>query len=263
MSASVKLESPPTKATPPHRGRDSEFDGSDEDDDHSMDGSQPQKRKASSAGSLDDSKGGFNKGLRHFSMRLCKKVEEKVMTTFNEVANEIVAEFAREGAALMGLAGSNHKASKSHSEKNIRRRVYDALNVLMAMGVINKVKKQITWQGLPSNTRRDLDTMERQIQEKQHAIVEKRQHLEELLVQSISYRNVVEKNKRSGGAANSEETIPIPFIIVNTSTSTRACPEALVSVCCACGAACMQRARFLYCVWRRHECLSCHQSVRL
>ena len=40
---------------------------------------------------------------------------------------------------------------KAYDEKNIRRRVYDALNVLMAMDIILKVKKEITWKGLPSN----------------------------------------------------------------------------------------------------------------
>jgi len=33
-------------------------------------------------------------------------------------------------------------------EKNIRRRVYDALNVLMAINVIRKEKKNIQWCGL-------------------------------------------------------------------------------------------------------------------
>eukprot|EP00750_Incisomonas_marina_P021259 INCI4245.2.p1 GENE.INCI4245.2~~INCI4245.2.p1 ORF type:complete len:247 (+),score=51.78 INCI4245.2:141-881(+) len=174
------------------------------------------KRKKASSSAPADSK--FNKGLRHFSMRLCKKVEEKVATTFNEVADEIVAEFAREGAAL--ALNGNQKLKKSHSEKNIRRRVYDALNVLMAMGVITKVKKQITWKGLPSNTRRDLDMTERQIQEKQQLIDEKRQHLEELLAQSISYHNVVEQNKRAKVAVAPDEKIPIPFIIVTTNSST-------------------------------------------
>lgn len=32
------------------------------------------------------------KGLRHFSMKVCKKVEEKGKTTYNEVADELVAE---------------------------------------------------------------------------------------------------------------------------------------------------------------------------
>ena len=37
-------------------------------------------------------------------------------------------------------------------QKNIRRRVYDALNVLMAMNIISKEKKEIRWIGLPTNS---------------------------------------------------------------------------------------------------------------
>ena len=36
--------------------------------------------------------------------------------------------------------------------KNIRRRVYDALNVLMAMNIIEKEKKEIRWVGLPTSS---------------------------------------------------------------------------------------------------------------
>ena len=36
-----------------------------------------------------------------------------------------------------------------YDEKNIRRRVYDALNVLMAIGAIAKEGKDIVWQGWP------------------------------------------------------------------------------------------------------------------
>jgi transcription factor Dp-1 len=34
-----------------------------------------------------------NKGLRHFSRRVCQKVEEKLVTNYNEVADELVLEF--------------------------------------------------------------------------------------------------------------------------------------------------------------------------
>ena len=34
-----------------------------------------------------------DKGLRHFSMKVCEKVEQKGKTTYNEVADELVAEF--------------------------------------------------------------------------------------------------------------------------------------------------------------------------
>jgi len=45
-------------------------------------------------------------------------------------------------------------------KKNIRRRVYDALNVLMAMDIITKEKKEIRWVGLPTNSRQDLNKLE-------------------------------------------------------------------------------------------------------
>ena len=35
-------------------------------------------------------------------------------------------------------------------EKNLRRRTYDALNVLAAIGVISKHKKDIQWVGWPT-----------------------------------------------------------------------------------------------------------------
>ena len=47
-----------------------------------------------------------------------------------------------------------------YDEKNIRRRVYDALNVLMAMDIISKEKKEIRWKGLPSNTKHDLELLQ-------------------------------------------------------------------------------------------------------
>jgi hypothetical protein len=41
---------------------------------------------------------------------------------------------------------------QSVDHKNIRRRIYDALNVLMAIDIIKKENKQIKWVGMPSNS---------------------------------------------------------------------------------------------------------------
>jgi len=51
---------------------------------------------------------------------------------------------------------------KQFDERNVRRRVYDALNVLMAVGVIRKDKatRKILWQGLPNKVQDALDVME-------------------------------------------------------------------------------------------------------
>lgn len=45
----------------------------------------------------------------------------------------------------------------AYDEKNIRRRVYDALNVLMALGVIEKDKKQIFWKGMRTTRESDVE----------------------------------------------------------------------------------------------------------
>lgn len=39
--------------------------------------------------------------------------------------------------------------NEQFDEKNIRRRVYDAFNVLIAIDVIAKDKKEIRWRGFP------------------------------------------------------------------------------------------------------------------
>jgi hypothetical protein len=82
-----------------------------------------------------------NKGLRHFSMKVCEKVESKGTTSYNEVADELVAEL-KDGGLDDGIC---------YDEKNIRRRVYDAINVLMALDIIAKEKKAIIWKGFPTS----------------------------------------------------------------------------------------------------------------
>lgn len=49
---------------------------------------------------------------------------------------------------------------QAYDQKNIRRRVYDALNVLMAMNIISKEKKEIRWIGLPTNSAQECQNLE-------------------------------------------------------------------------------------------------------
>mmetsp|Transcript_11490 Transcript_11490/g.25758 ORF Transcript_11490/g.25758 Transcript_11490/m.25758 type:complete len:503 (+) Transcript_11490:95-1603(+) len=154
-----------------------------------------------------------NKGLRHFSMRVCKKVEEKGTTSYNEVADELVTEFIEQRRAEIIAAGGDPNVElpptpktkksgkktagrdKGYDEKNIRRRVYDALNVLMAMDIISKEKKQITWKGLPSTAHHDLDVLQRERRARLEEIRRKQECLQELLVQNVCFSNLVKRNK--------------------------------------------------------------------
>lgn len=54
----------------------------------------------------------------------------------------------------------HHPFQQAYDQKNIRRRVYDALNVLMAMNIISKEKKEIRWIGLPTNSAQEFQNLE-------------------------------------------------------------------------------------------------------
>jgi E2F/DP family winged-helix DNA-binding domain len=49
-----------------------------------------------------------------------------------------------------------------YEEKNIRRRVYDALNVLLALNIISKDRKTIRWVGVPSDAAHTVAHLERE-----------------------------------------------------------------------------------------------------
>lgn len=54
---------------------------------------------------------------------------------------------------------SSVEKQQQYDEKNIRRRVYDALNVLMALDIISKDKKEIQWKGLPRTSLSDIEEL--------------------------------------------------------------------------------------------------------
>ncbi|XP_054840168.1 transcription factor Dp-2 [Eublepharis macularius] len=156
------------------------------------------------------------KGLRHFSMKVCEKVQRKGTTSYNEVADELVSEFTN--------CNSHIATGSAYDQKNIRRRVYDALNVLMAMNIISKEKKEIRWIGLPTNSAQECQNLEIEKQRRIERIKQKRAQLQELLLQQIAFKNLVQRNQqnehqnRTTPALNS--TIQLPFLIINTSKRT-------------------------------------------
>ena len=108
---------------------------------------------------------------------------------------------------------------KNHDDKNIRRRVYDALNVLMAMDIITKEKKEITWRGLPGSrvpgqdhfgngsslssshhrgSGRSRSERVKQLQDevakRQADIKRKRECLQELMTQNVCFHNLMARN---------------------------------------------------------------------
>jgi len=178
---------------------------SERDGDDSSDGQSNGKKRRKTTKSVGNEK--VNKGLRHFSLKVCQNVERKKQTTYNEVADELVAEF-----------NSSDKFKSPVDQKNIRRRVYDALNVLMAMGIITKEKKEIKWIGLPANAKQELEQLESEKQTRLEALKKKRASHNELRVPQTGYRSLIERNSKPEAATDSK--IELPFIIVNTKNTT-------------------------------------------
>lgn len=116
------------------------------------------------------------------------------------MANEIVKEYTTSNC-------------KELEQKNIKRRVYDAFNVLVAMNIIAKDKKEIRWVGLPVPSTQSLVDEKHIIRDR---IETKKLVLEDIKRQHQLYLGLVERNKDSIQFAD-ESKIQIPFIIVHTS----------------------------------------------
>ncbi|ONK57016.1 uncharacterized protein A4U43_C10F15690 [Asparagus officinalis] len=149
------------------------------------------------------------RGLRQFSMKVCEKVESKGRTTYNEVADELVAEFADP------VNGIGPPDQQQYDEKNIRRRVYDALNVLMAMDIISKDKKEIQWKGLPRTSLNDIEELKAERVALKSRIEKKAAYLQELEDQYIGLQNLVHRNEQLYGD-NPPGGVALPFILIQT-----------------------------------------------
>lgn len=132
-------------------------------------------------------------GLKEFSRAVWYKVMEKRETDYHEVpplntnacvivlldpwsrqyiairfvlhvqmAEEMLRDMDADGAVGHGTSSTGSKVQNPLDERNVRRRVYDALNVMMAVGVIEKdtAARKILWKGFAPKARDQTDGLE-------------------------------------------------------------------------------------------------------
>jgi hypothetical protein len=135
------------------------------------------------------------------------------------VADELVQEL-----------GAESSTGERFDHKNIRRRVYDALNVLMAIDVITKDKKEIKWLGLPNDLASDLGILEAEKAATEKRIADKKKSLTELIRRLISLKSLINRNKRQESKTTTShglienpvsERLPLPFILINAPKDCR------------------------------------------
>ncbi|PSC75281.1 transcription factor DPB [Micractinium conductrix] len=189
------------------------------------------RNAAAAAAGAEDASGNGGRGtgkggLRHFSLKVCEKVESKGDTSYEEVANELIADLAAEVAA--GLV------EQLHDEKNIRRRVYDALNVLEAIGMITKNKKAITWRGWPQGLGRSSEERLRAERGKAVERLEaKRQLLQDALHKANCLCNLVLRNHDAPAPAieaMQDAGLPVPNPLMLPFMLVRADADAVVEI---------------------------------
>ncbi|XP_045823993.1 transcription factor-like protein DPB [Trifolium pratense] len=181
-----------------------------QDDDAASQGVVASKRKKRGQRAVGGDKNG--RGLRQFSMKVCEKVESKGRTTYNEVADELVAEFSDPSNG-----GVMSPDQQQYDEKNIRRRVYDALNVLMAMDIISKDKKEIQWRGLPRTSQNDIEELKKERLGLRNRIERKAAYLQELEEQFVGLQNLIQRNEQLYCSGNPPSGgVSLPFILVQT-----------------------------------------------
>ncbi|GLC32947.1 hypothetical protein PLESTM_000006800 [Pleodorina starrii] len=171
------------------------------------------RRKTSRGADVSGSRSG-SKGLRHFSMKVCEKVEAKGRTTYNEVADELVGEMSKAEAA---------NKNGQYDEKNIRRRVYDAINVLMAMDIIQKEKKEITWKGFPRLGNHSVEKLKADRLARIKEVEQKQLYLQDMIEQQKAMKKLLERSATRGANTTGTQLF-LPFILV------QAKPDATVEV---------------------------------
>ncbi|XP_021307332.1 transcription factor-like protein DPB isoform X4 [Sorghum bicolor] len=182
-SASASVSTPASESTVARRLNGLDLQGDD------APSSQPAASKKKKKGSRAVGPDKNGRGLRQFSMRVCEKVESKGRTTYNEVADELVAEFSDPNINIDSPDPDNPSAQQ-YDEKNIRRRVYDALNVLMAMEIISKDKKEIQWRGLPKTSMNDIEELKTEVIRLKGRIDKKAAYLQDLQDQTRPHATV-------------------------------------------------------------------------
>lgn len=165
------------------------------------------------------------KGLKTLSCRVKHIVNGKKKTSYKEVAEQLIAETKTPGVILSvgGVSG------QSREEQNIKRRVYDALNVLIAADILVKDNKVVYYRvfydtqkpkqvkDAPKQPGTDAgalkrDALLRELKRKKEQVEEKKELLRSLMVKGFAVDDILKRNAANPQA--NQKLVSLPFIMV-------------------------------------------------
>ena len=170
---------------------------------------------------LDPLNSRMNRGLKVLSTRVREVVRGEGSITYKLVADRLMTE-ERE-----------MESGSAKEEKNVRRRVYDALNVLIAAGMLKKQGKFVTWRSEPlKRTSKRSKAASRQLQERiqdlQAQVIAKADTLRDLVRRLTLLQALIVRNQTN--SLNSDK-LAFPILLlatadtVDNSVTLVSCPK--------------------------------------
>ncbi|KAL4464163.1 hypothetical protein ABPG72_008565 [Tetrahymena utriculariae] len=148
----------------------------------------------------DDDKGErSSRGLRNLSLKVKQIVVQKGQTSYKEVADQLVDELKSQSLGQM------KPEDIQKDEQNIKRRVYDALNVLIASKVIEKTgkivkscdKSHLNGRCLQADNWKNVKLVESERDKKKETLLQKQKALTEYAAKYLALMNLMERNKKT------------------------------------------------------------------
>ncbi|CAD8066912.1 unnamed protein product [Paramecium sonneborni] len=142
--------------------------------------------------------------LKYISKRVEKELQNKIVG-YSEICQKLTEEMTQE------MEGHSDYGSKDI--KNLRRRVYDALNVMISIGIVVKEKKMLrkNEESQVNITKQNLLFRKQKLKE---LLLQKKQQLTNSIKKQETLQNLVKFNKER--ETSEHEKIKFPFLLVKT-----------------------------------------------
>jgi len=143
--------------------------------------------------------------------QVLQKIRQEQTITYQDLASSLIKSVHE----ILTVPGEGTPLSPEE-DKTLRRRIYDVINVLIAMGLVDKDQNMLSWTSVPNSTERDYVILDKERRDLLKRISDKRAQLRELMMQTTAVHNLAERNRKRSKDVDPENRLPLPFVVVST-----------------------------------------------
>ena len=140
------------------------------------------------------------RGLKHLTALVKKIICKHQPTSFKNVASRLIDELI-----------DNEGPERVKEEKNVRRRVYDAINVLIAADAVNRNGKYVNWKDNWDGF--EIDSRKSEVEKRRKRVEEKKTALQNAINKLLAIKFLIHRNKKNKGLT---PAVQFPFVVLST-----------------------------------------------